>query len=146
MKYRAEAANLQVLVNRIASDFLRLGYYYAKSGTIPKAVNPEDFDKEQIKRFRITFTDRHDDDDVQYVRLGKAYLLVARRKATLTKQGLSDVLDFRVSNIHIAHVCARIHKGRLEVRDGEGPVCKHKLDPKQGNFKDYAPRRTAQPG
>ncbi|MDJ0592076.1 MAG: hypothetical protein QNJ72_19145 [Pleurocapsa sp. MO_226.B13] len=121
--YKPEAANEQVLFERITGDFLKNKYFYMKGGYVPRDMKPEQLDRQMIKQFDISFSNRKGSRDVQYVRLGTAYLLVARRKDILKNEGISCIFDVRENFVQMAQWRMRISKKKKlevkEIKDGE---------------------------
>lgn len=121
--YQAEVANEQALFQRITGEFLKNKYFYMKGGDVPRNMKPEQFDRKIIKQFKISFYRRKGVADVQYVRLGTAYLLVARNKGMLKNNGISGVIDVRENAVDMAQWRMKINKRKKlaikEIKDGE---------------------------
>ncbi|MGB5631159.1 MAG: hypothetical protein WBM86_00090, partial [Waterburya sp.] len=121
--YQAEVANEQALFQRITGEFLKNKYFYMKGGYVPRNMKPEQFDRKIIKQFKISFFRRKGVADVQYVRLGTAYLLVARNKGMLKNNDISGVIDVRENAVDMAQWRMKINKRKKlaikEIKDGE---------------------------
>lgn len=145
MHYKAEVKNVAALMQRIVSEYLRYGYFYMKAGWVPEQIIPKEFDRKTVEKFNITFRHRHGSEDVQYVRFGTYYLLVGRRKHSLTNQGIKAVIDIRENYVSLNHSRMRIKKNALLVEDGDNKQW-YRLRPSHG-FKDYydKPKRSLNP-
>lgn len=121
--YHPEIANTEALFQRITGEFLKNKYFYMKGGYVPRGIKPEQFDRQIINQFDISFFNRKGSRDVQYVRLGTAYLLVARRKDILKNEGISCIFDVRENFVQMAQWRMRINKKKKlevkEIKDGE---------------------------
>jgi hypothetical protein len=135
MYYKPEAKNFEAFIQRITTDYLKYGYFYIKAGSVPVETPLQQFDRGMVQKFNITYRHRHGSKDVQYVRFGSYYLLVARRKETLTSQGIKGVIDIRENYITLNQWRMRIKKNALLVENGE-KVESYRLKPIHG-FKDY---------
>jgi hypothetical protein len=135
MYYKPEAKNFEAFIQRITTDYLKYGYFYIKAGSVPVETTLQQFDRGMVQKFDITYHHRKGSRDVQYVRFGSHYLLVARRKETLTSQGIKGVIDVRENYITFNQWRMRIKKNALLVEKGE-KLQSYKLKPPHG-FKDY---------
>ena len=127
--YHPEISNTEALFQRITGEFLKNKYFYMKGGYVPRDMKPEQFDRKIINQFDISFFRRKGSRDVQYVRLGTAYLLVARRKDILKNEGISCIFDVRENFVQMAQWRMRISKKKkLEVKEiKDGEVVKREL-------------------
>ncbi len=103
MRYRCIASSPEGLVQQVAVCYLRHGYWWYVTGTIPKNKDPESVDQKLVEKYGIDLTDRQRAyrkkqglANMQYIRYENWFLLMATAGHHKFKQDeKSQIKDFR---------------------------------------------------
>ncbi|MCC7338409.1 MAG: hypothetical protein IT422_25230 [Pirellulaceae bacterium] len=83
MKYRYEAASAESVVQLIAASYLRHGYYWYVTGTIPTSKDPSHIDRKLIEKYGIDVSEwertrrkKNGLANAQYIRFGHWFIIM----------------------------------------------------------------------
>jgi len=86
MRYRAEATSVEGFVQQIACCYLRHGYWFYVTGTIPAKKNPRAVDEKLIAKYGIDVSEstrlrrkRAGYANLQYIRHDRFFVLLATK-------------------------------------------------------------------
>ena len=115
MPYRCEATSPEAVVQLIAANYLRHGYYWHVTGSIPDRKDPADIDRKLLAKYDIDISPWQRSHrkkgglaNAQYLRLGRWFILLAteghhRLKAPASQGGEKEQLrDCRRTPIRVA--------------------------------------------
>lgn len=124
MRYRCEAATVEGLLQQLATQYLRHGYWFYVSGRVPARKDPREVDaklvekycigvsqKERCRRKRCGFA------NMQYLRYGPFFLLLATHgKHAFFLEESRQIRDARHVAIKFEHYAISHRNGRVCVR------------------------------
>ena len=115
MPYRCEATSAEAVVQLIAANYLRHGYYWYVTGSIPQRKEPTEIDRKLIAKYEIDISPwqrshrkKRGIANAQYLRLGRWFILMVteghhRLKAPVAQGGEKEQLrDCRRNPIRLA--------------------------------------------
>ena len=126
MRYRCEATSIEGFVQQIACSYLRHGYWWYVAGQIPEGKNPHEIDAKLIAQYDIDRSERRrasakrrGEANMQYIRFGRFFLLMATKGDHLFKESeRGQIRDVRRVPIKFAGYSISYRRGG-RTRQGE---------------------------
>lgn len=122
--YRCVAANLVGFVQQVAVSYVKNGYWFYVAGAIPEGKPPERIDSKFIGLYQLCISKyvrsrrrRHGAAAVQYIRLGRFFLVLATHGEHLFFARERKVIrDVRRTPIRVGGYAIGFRNGRVSVR------------------------------
>jgi hypothetical protein len=119
MKYRYEVTSLTGYLQRVATHLLPKGYYFFVQGVVPEGKDPRALDAKLLAKYDVVKTEgarrwrkQQGLGNVQYVRYGKSWMLLATHGDHAIREGEGNNLkDVRRVSIRIGDYTLSVKRG-----------------------------------